>query len=230
MLTASVAVPSSTKEKLHDPLIRSARHALVELLTDSFLHDARNPLNALSINLEVLAERLRREAGGALPAQYEKNIRTMREQVVRVDAMMRSFSDFIAPRQKGPETVDFSELLTKALEVIGHEGRKRQVSLRPMIDSGIKVRSGAEPSGLTYLALQPLAHAISSSPRGAEVLVTLRKEEGEAVLRVEFTSAGEQEVPLEAQHTLEVFTSQHHGRFELQGGASAKTEVRLPLA
>ena len=45
----------------------------------------------------------------------------MREQILRVDAILRRFSDFIAPRPVARGEVDFSELVLKALDVVGHE-------------------------------------------------------------------------------------------------------------
>ena len=43
------------------------RYGAVPALMDSLLHDVRNPLNALAINLEVLAEKLKGETGRCRP-------------------------------------------------------------------------------------------------------------------------------------------------------------------
>jgi spermidine synthase len=48
-------------------LIRAVRWASAVRLMDSLVHDVRNPLNALAINVEILQEKLARAAGGAVP-------------------------------------------------------------------------------------------------------------------------------------------------------------------
>ncbi len=41
-----------------DPVVDAARYGAVPTLMDSLLHDVRNPLNALSIHLDVLTAKL----------------------------------------------------------------------------------------------------------------------------------------------------------------------------
>ena len=53
MSTAVTSVPAVQEGP--DPVVGAARYVAVPTLMDSLLHDVRNPLNALSINLEVLA-------------------------------------------------------------------------------------------------------------------------------------------------------------------------------
>jgi signal transduction histidine kinase len=223
-----------TQEKVQDrslphgePAVDSARGRLTTILIDSLLHDARNPLNALSINLEVLAERIKRESGGALPAQYEKNIKTIRDQIQRVDGVMKQFADFIAPRPSGESQVDLSALVLRAVEVIGHEGRKRRVGLRPAIDAGVKLRSEGlrDAQAVHFLAVAPLVRAVARSASPSEVLVTLRRDAGAAIYRVEDTGSEAIEQP-DVCRALEVLAAEHRGDAVIRGGL---VEVRLPL-
>lgn len=193
---------------------------LVGMLMESLLHDARNPLNALSINLEVLSERMRRESGGAIPPQHEKNFKTMREQILRVDATLKQFADFIAPRAGQSEGLDLSTLVAQAMVVVGHEARKRRVQLRQIIDPGVKVRS-PDVQALNSLVLQSLVRALHRSPQGAEVFVTLRAEGGHAVFQVQDASAEAGD----ATEALSRKCSLHQGHLQTHGGS---LEIRLP--
>ena len=85
-------------------VVGAARNAVAQRLMDSLLHDVRNPLNALSINLDVLTEKIRRELG-EIPAAQEKNLKVMREQIFRVDAVLRQFADFMAFNNRGRSVV-----------------------------------------------------------------------------------------------------------------------------
>jgi signal transduction histidine kinase len=210
-----------------DPSVDAARHRLTTALIDSLLHDARNPLNALSINLEVLAERLRRESGGTLAPQHDKNIKTIREQILRVDGVMKQFADFIAPRASGAEQAELSSLIQRAVEVVGHEARRRRVALRPIIEANVKIRSEglADAQALHFVLMAALSRAIARSPSPGEVTVTLRREEASALLRIE-DAGGDAADPPEIERALDVMARQHRGQASIRAG---QTEVRLPL-
>lgn len=178
--TAASSVPS-VREGM-DPIVDAARYGAVPTLMDSLLHDVRNPLNALSIHLEVLSEKLKAETGQVPPTQ-EKNLRAMREQIQRVDGILRRFSAFIVSRSGKPGEADLSETVTRALDVLGHESRKRRLQLRYSLTPGVRVR--LEDAGdLSFLVVQTLLRAYGRSEEGTEVLVTVRAEEGQGVLEV----------------------------------------------
>ncbi len=178
--TAASSVPSVREGT--DPIVDAARYGAVPTLMDSLLHDVRNPLNALSIHLEVLSEKLKVDTGQVPPAQ-EKNLRAMREQIQRVDGILRRFSSFIVSRSGTPGEVDLSETVTRALDVLGHESRKRRLRLQCSLTPGARVR--LEDAGdLGFLVVQALLRAFGRSEEGAEVSVAVRVEEGQGVLEV----------------------------------------------
>src|SRR6476646_8256161 len=102
---------SGQPEHATSGLVQAAKYALVQRLIDSMLHDARNPLNALAINLDVLTEKLR-GPDRLVPPNQEKNLKAMREQIFRVDGILKTFSDYLAPKANsgaGTETPSFTD-------------------------------------------------------------------------------------------------------------------------
>lgn len=168
--------------------VGAARSALSRRLLDSLLHDVRNPLNALSINLDVLTEKLRREQGEIPPAQ-EKNLKVMREQIFRVDAILRQFSEYMAPRpeQGGPRPADLSEIVRECLVVLGHESRRAMIKVRQMVEPDLKVKGAA--TSIRFMALQSIFRALARSGQEGEVDVTLQRDGDRAVLRVKDNAA-----------------------------------------
>ncbi len=216
MLRSSEALRASGQEKIQEPAIDAGRHTLVAPLVDGLLHEARNPLNAISINIEVLAERLKRELGGSLPASHEKSIRSIREQVLRVDEMLRAFADFLSPRRSGRTDVDFGLLVSRACEVLGHESRKRRVPLRASVDPNARI--DGESAALSFVAIQPILRALQRSAAGADVHVSLRSEEGKWVYRVE--DGGPQVGDEPSMHALQALSATVHengGRIDVRG-------------
>jgi signal transduction histidine kinase len=189
-----------------DLVVDAARYGAVPTLMDSLLHDVRNPLNALSIHLEVLSEKLKGETGQVPPSQ-EKNLRAMREQIQRVDAILRRFNEFIVSRPGSPGDADLSETVTRALEVLAHESRRRRLQVRPTVAPGVRARL-ADTGELSFLVVQALMRAYARSDSGAEVTVTVRTEDARAVLEVVDASSASTESAPEAVAALEVRCAQ----------------------
>jgi signal transduction histidine kinase len=149
---------------------------------DSLLHDVRNPLNALSINLEVLSEKLKGETGQVPPSQ-EKNIKAMRDQIQRVDGILRQFSDFIVLRGGGAGEAGLSEVARRSLEVLAHESRRRRIKLQSAIEPDVRVKL-QDTSEMSFFVVQALLRAFGRSEPGSEVGVSVRTEGTHAVLEV----------------------------------------------
>lgn len=171
--------------------IDAAQMAAMNRLMDSLLHDVRNPLNALSINLDVLVEKLRRDQGEIPPGQ-EKNLKVMREQIHRVDGVLRQFAEFMAPRDEGQGEVDLSAVVSQALVVLGHEGRRSMVKVRQLVEPQLLLATASLPQVRT-LVLQGIFRAILRAGTQGEVDVTLQAQDGLALLRVKDSSTGAEE-------------------------------------
>ena len=183
MITSMAATSSapSVREQA-DPVVDAARYGAVPTLMDSLLHDVRNPLNALSIHLEVLSEKLKADTGQVPPSQ-DKNLKAMRDQIQRVDAIMRRFSEFIVSRSGAPGDADLSETVTRAIEVLAHESRRRRLQVRPTVMPAVRARL-TDTGELNFLVVQALMRAYGRSQSGAEVSVAVRAEGALAVLEV----------------------------------------------
>lgn len=179
--TARRGTEANAPEPMPDVVLAAAQ-AVVTHLIDSLLHDARNPLNALAINLEVLTEKLKDETG-AVPKGSEKNIRAMREQVFRVDGTLRLFADFLALRPGGPPQHGLSDLTERALEALAHEGRRRGVKVHAQLQPHLTVRF-RDGAALRFLILQPILRSLLRTEAGGEVWVSLERQEEAAVLTV----------------------------------------------
>lgn len=184
-MVSSTAVSSSVArvQESTDPVVGAARYGAVQTLMDSLLHDVRNPLNAMAIHLEVLSEKLKAETGQVPPSQ-EKNLKALREQIQRVDGILRQFTDFIVSKGGGAGEVDLSDATTRALAVVAHEGRKRRVTVQVAVEAGVLIRL-ADTSELGFFVIQALLRAFRRAEGGGSVRVTVRVEGPSAVLEVD---------------------------------------------
>jgi signal transduction histidine kinase len=139
-------------------------------LVDSLFHDARNPLNAIAIHLEVLTEKIR---GTEAATKTESNLRAIRDQVTRVSAILRSFSEFLLLKKHGEATLRFSDLVSQSLEVLGYEFRRKGILLRSSIEPNLSVRA-EDRSCAGLLVLWPLFRAIRRAPPSSQVQVKVQ--------------------------------------------------------
>ena len=196
--TAASSVPATRAESLSvndsgiDPVVAAAHASSAPVLVDSLLHDVRNPLNALSIHLEVLTEKLKASGDGEVPVGPAKNLKAMREQLQRVDGLLRLFADFLALREGGSGDVSLSDAVARGLEVLGHEGRRGRVQLQPQVEPGVRVRL-ADAGAASFLVVQAVLRAFRRTQPGGAVGVAVRSEAGKGVLEV--TDAGDAAEP-----------------------------------
>lgn len=183
MITSTAANSSapSVREGA-DPVVDAARYGAVPSLMDSLLHDVRNPLNALSIHLEVLSEKLKGETGQVPPSQ-EKNLKAMRDQIQRVDGILRQFSEFIVLRGGSSGEVGLSEVTKRSLEVLAHESRRRRIKVQTEIEPDLRVKL-PDTSELSFFLVQALLRAFGRTEAGMDVTVAVRSEGSQAVLEV----------------------------------------------
>lgn len=164
------------------PSAQAGRLSASATLVDGLLHDVRNPLNAISIHLEVLGGKLRDDEG-RVPPQLEKNLRAMREQVTRLDVLLRQFGDFLSQRPGSPQSIELSELVQRLIQVVGYAARTARVSLQSEVDRELWLH-GTDRRGVSQLVLGLLLACIRAAPQGSELVVRLSREDAEAVLTV----------------------------------------------
>jgi hypothetical protein len=161
-----------------------ARARAVEILCDGFSHDARNPLNAVVIHLEVLRDKLRREQG-AVPPAMEKNLKAIREQVHRLDELVRRFVEVAAPRRQHELEFDLAELVQSVVEQMLHHARLQRSDLRHEVQPGLRLAGSASELGVALALL--LAEQLEAGQR--RLLVRTESAGGLCRLSVEGTQA-----------------------------------------
>ncbi|HEX8699495.1 MAG TPA: histidine kinase dimerization/phospho-acceptor domain-containing protein [Myxococcaceae bacterium] len=214
MSTAVTSVPAVQEGP--DPVVGAARYGAVPTLMDSLLHDVRNPLNALSINLEVLAEKLKGETGQVPPSQ-EKNIKAMRDQIQRVDGILRQFADFIVFRGGMAGEVSLSDVAKRSMDVLAHESRRRRLKVHTAIEPELKVQL-QDTQELSFFLVQTLLRAFSRSEAGTEVKVEARSEGSKAVLEVTDSAGSAPEQVPDVVAALELRCVQLGVEFQIKAG------------
>lgn len=143
-------------------------------LVDSMLHEARNPLNAIAIHLEIVCEKVRR-AGAS--TQVDSNLQAIRTQLSRVDELLKKFGSFMLPKKRGGGTFPLSSAAELAVELLGYECRRKNLELAARIEPGLSVQT-ADRSVASSLVLALLLRSLDRAPSGSQVEVSVAAESG----------------------------------------------------
>jgi signal transduction histidine kinase len=196
--------------------IEGALYQVAARLMDSLLHDARNPLNALAINLDVLAEKLK-DAAGEVPASQAKNVGAMRAQIFRVEAVLRQFAEYIAPHGGQSGEIDFSQVVRGAIDVLSYEGRRGQVQLCPALEPGTFIQL-TDAADARVVAAQAILRGILRSPPESELEIRVHQDGSRVSLTVRDDGPDDQE-PLPALVlALDTVARREGGQLQIQGG------------
>lgn len=160
----SVAVRDPIESREHASLlVRASRAGLLDTLAGGLVHEARNPLNAMAIHLEVLADKLRDPASGELPAHLARNLDAARNQVRRLDGLLRRFGDFASGRIEGD---DVGGCFARVVDLCEYYLRRAGVEVEP---TGTLQASVASPAPVCHVLLELLFHALAAAPRGSRI-------------------------------------------------------------
>ena len=152
---------------------------------DSLVHDVRNPLNALAINVEILQEKLSRAACGEVPAAQAKNLQAMREQIARVNGMLGDFARFLAPPPGAPAVLSLPQVLRETLGLLGHAARRARVKLAVDVPEKQAAVAAMDPSALSFLVMTSVLRGIERTPEDGQLRVSVRDEGTRVVLHLQ---------------------------------------------
>lgn len=134
---------TSTRAEAEETLESERLNALT-LLAAGVAHEIGNPLNSLDIHLQLLGRKLRKLPPGDR-GPLEENLKTAREEIERLDAILKQFLHAVRPTIPLRERRDIHELLHETLRLLEPELAARKIavqmdlaeSLPPaMIDAG----------------------------------------------------------------------------------------------
>jgi len=200
-------------------------------LADGLVHDVRNPLNALSIHLQLLSDKA--ETAG-LSEALGAHLVAIRKQVGRTEELLRRFLRFASPRPEALTTVDLAGLVQQVVETCSYDARHTGVQVEVAL---APTPVACEASRLARAILALVMRGIDHAGAGGQLEVSLSPVERDAVLRVRDTaptclegvgSGSGWDVSLPAAREI---VEVHRGNLLTRAeGCLSEVEVRLPLA
>ena len=162
----------------------SRRITMVGRLTASVAHEMKNPLNAMTIHLELLKQKL---ASGKSALTH---VDIIEQEIRRLDQRIQSFLKFVRPEDVSFAPVAVAPLLSSVLEAVYPEAHLAGVTIARGCSDGTLLVAG-DAAQLRDAFLNLAQNAIQAMPKGGRLTITCSAMPNRRVsVRVEDTGIG----------------------------------------
>ncbi len=117
------------KVKLERQIKRSERLAYVGQLAAGVAHEIRNPLNSMSINLQLLKRSLKRFSSD-IPINTQKTFNVMGTEISRLDNIVNEFVYFAKPKQVKLEKKNINDIVEETTNLIRKQASLSSIRLK----------------------------------------------------------------------------------------------------
>jgi len=245
MLAREFNAMAASLDRQRRELLRAERLAAVGRISAQITHEIRNPLNAIGLNAELLAEELAGAPG--VPDEHRQLVAAIGREVDRLHAVTEEYLRFARLPQPALGREDLNELLAVLADFLRPELAAARVEVRLELADGLPAVR-ADEGQLRAVFLNLLRNSREAMPGGgtvwlrtravpegveAEVADTGSGISAEALPRIfdPFFSTKERGTGLGLAYTQQVI--QEHGgtiRCDSQPGRGTRFTVRLPAA
>lgn len=141
-------------------------------------HEVKNPLNAMTIHLELLRQKLD-EAGAASPA-VARHLTVIGDEIKRLDQVMAGLMKVVRPEELHLQPVQAGPLIAEVVRVIEPEAKRAGVAIR--VDGARELPDINADPGMLQQALVNLAlNACQAMPEGGTLELRCRTAPGRRV-------------------------------------------------
>ena len=198
--------------QVHQDQQKTIESRKIEAITDlaaGVAHEIGNPLNSLTIHLQLLRRTLARQADPELAAEAGELLDVATQEVTRLDAIIHHFLRAVRPTPLNLAPVNLRELLTAALAFMSREIDDRHILVEATWPDTLPLVMG-DADQLRQAFFNIIKNAIQAMPDGGALRVGV--EERGAFLEVRFADTGRGIDPAVLPRILEpYFTTRQDG-------------------
>ena len=176
LLAGEFNAMAASLARQRDELRRAERLAAVGRISAQITHEIRNPLNAIGLNAELLAEEL---AKGAAPAEAVQLVQAISREVDRLNGVTEEYLRFARLPRLSLGRQDLNEVIGSLLDFLAPELQSAGVEVgRDLAEGVLGLR--ADEGQLRAVFLNLLRNSREAMPAGGRITVRTRRD-GEAV-------------------------------------------------
>ena len=174
-------------EKMQQESRQNERSYAMGRLAAGVAHEIRNPLNAI----QILVQRLKREAAptGEKAAKFDQFTHIIKEEVLRLNAIVEQFLSFSKPSTTILAKCDFRDLVHDIICLEQGEAHQKNIKLIEKY-FGNENRISADSKQIKQALINVIKNALEATPYGGEIIVTVFQNKTNLEITVKDTGTG----------------------------------------
>jgi len=138
-------------------------------LAAGLVHEIKNPLNAISINLQLLDEDLQNR-NSVKDSKMSQRIRLLQKEVSRLDSILSDFLRFAKKYELHLEVCDINEVIDSVLDFISPEAMQNSIRILKGFDTKLP-KCNLDSNVIKQALLNVILNAQQAMPEGGELIV-----------------------------------------------------------
>src|SRR5258708_6296972 len=184
ILTDITSAKKSTEE-----LIESEKISSILLLAAGMAHELGNPLNSLTIHLQLIERKLKKLKGSKEADSLGDSIRICQDEVTRLHGIIRNFLEAIRPRPPDLAEVNVVEVIEDVLRFQGKELADRGLAVEAELPASTPVIM-ADRNQLKQVFFNLVKNAMEAMPSSGKLGIRVGTDDDSVFIRLADTGAG----------------------------------------
>ena len=168
-------------------VLEGERQSAIKQLAAGVAHEIGNPLNALNIHLQLLSRELRAIEDEEQRASLGELVDVAKNEVVRLDAIIRQFLSAIRPAKPNLRPCDIVALIGEALGVMRVDIENRRIAVA-VNARGQTPPALVDPDQIKQVVFNLVKNAMEAMPDGGRLEITVSADD--AFLLLDFRDTG----------------------------------------
>ena len=186
----AVILSDITREKESTAeLIENEKISSVLLLAAGVAHELGNPLNSLTIHLQLIERKLKKLKGSKEAAALGDSIRICQDEVTRLDGIIRNFLEAVRPQPPDLGEVQVVEVLEDVLRFQGREIENRGLTVQGEMAASTPVIM-ADRNQLKQVFFNLVKNAMEAMTAGGKLGLRVRADDDSVFVAIADTGSG----------------------------------------
>ncbi len=181
----SIARDLTERKRMNELLRRKEKITAMGELAGGVAHEIRNPLNAINVIAQRFEYEFEPDRG---KEDYRKLVRTVRDEVKRVNRIINQFLEFARPSKIYLERAPINKLLEETADVLSSSARQNDVTIENKTPAELEYKFDREKMKQVFLNL--MQNAIDAMPAGGKLICSAKKEDNSVIIEITDTGGG----------------------------------------